>query len=113
VFSSHQLELVERICDSVAIVSRGRIVAAGRVEQLREERATARLRVEVEGADGSWLEGVAGVEVVDGAGPGVVVELRDGTDDQALLDAARRAGPVRRFEPVEPTLAELFREVVG
>jgi ABC-2 type transport system ATP-binding protein len=113
VFSSHQLELVERICDSVAIVSRGRIVAAGRVEQLREERATARLRVEVEGADGSWLEGVAGVEVVDRAGPGVVVELRDGTDDQALLDAARRAGPVRRFEPVEPTLAELFREVVG
>jgi ABC-2 type transport system ATP-binding protein len=113
VFSSHQLELVERICDSVAIVSRGRIVAAGRVEQLREERSSARLRVEVEGADGRWLEGLDGVEVVDRAGPGVVVELRDGVDDQAVLDAARRAGRIRRFEPVRPTLAELFREVVG
>jgi ABC-2 type transport system ATP-binding protein len=113
VFSSHQLELVERICDSVAIVSRGRIVAAGRVEQLREERSTARLRVEVEGADGRWVEGLPGVEVVDRAGPGVVVELRDGVDDQAVLDAARRAGRIRRFEPVRPTLAELFREVVG
>jgi ABC-2 type transport system ATP-binding protein len=113
VFSSHQLELVERICDSVAIVSRGRIVAAGRVEELREQRSTARLRVEVEGADGRWVEGLRGVEVVDGAGPGVVVELRDGADDQAVLDAARRAGRVRRFEPVRPTLAELFREVAG
>jgi ABC-2 type transport system ATP-binding protein len=113
VFSSHQLELVERICDSVAIVSRGRIVAAGRVDRLREERSSARLRVEVEGADGRWLEGLGGVEVVDGAGPGVVVELRNGMDDQAVLDAARRAGRVRRFEPVRPTLAELFREVAG
>jgi ABC-2 type transport system ATP-binding protein len=113
VFSSHQLELVERICDSVAIVSRGRIVAAGRVEQLREERSSARLRVEVEAGDGRWVDGLGGVEVVDRAGPGVVVELRDGADDQAVLDAARRAGRVRRFEPVRPTLAELFREVVS
>jgi ABC-2 type transport system ATP-binding protein len=113
VFSSHQLELVERICDSVAIVSRGRIVAAGRVNKLREERSTARLRVEVEGADGRWAEGLGGVEVVDRAGPAVVVELQDGVDDQAVLDAARHAGRVRRFEPVRPTLAELFREVVG
>jgi ABC-2 type transport system ATP-binding protein len=113
VFSSHQLELVERICDSVAIVSRGRIVAAGRVEQLREERSSARLRVDVEGTDARWLDGLGGVELVDSGGPGVVVELRDGVDDQAVLDAARRAGRVRRFEPVRPTLAELFREVVG
>jgi ABC-2 type transport system ATP-binding protein len=113
IFSSHQLELVERICDRVAIVSDGRIVAAGRVDALREERAAPRLRVEVEGMDGGWLDGLRGVEVVDRQGPGVVVELQDGADDQAVLDAARRSGRVRRFEPVRPTLAELFREVVG
>jgi ABC-2 type transport system ATP-binding protein len=113
IFSSHQLELVERICDRVAIVSDGRIVAAGRVDALREERAAPRLRVEVEGMDGGWLDGLRGVEVVDRQGPGVVVELQDGADDQAVLDAARGAGRVRRFEPVRPTLAELFREVVG
>jgi ABC-2 type transport system ATP-binding protein len=113
IFSSHQLELVERICDSVAIVSRGRIVAAGRVDRLREERSGARLRVEVEGADGRWVDGLPGVQVVERAGAAVVLELRDGADDQAVLDAARRAGRVKRFEPVRPTLAELFREVVG
>ncbi len=48
--------------------------------------------------------------VDDGA---VVVELEEGADEQALLDAARRAGRVRRFAPEEPTLAELFREVVA
>jgi ABC-2 type transport system ATP-binding protein len=112
IFSSHQLDLVERICDRVAIVSSGRIVAAGRVDALREERAVPRLRVEVEGVSGDWLDGLRGVEVVDRHGPGVVVELQDGADDQAVLDAARAAGQVRRFEPVRPTLAELFREVV-
>ena len=48
IFSSHQLELVERLCDDVAIVSRGRIVAAGAVEELRTERSRPRLRVEVD-----------------------------------------------------------------
>ena len=112
IFSSHQLELVERLCDSVAIVNRGRIVAAGRVDELRSERSEPRLRVEVEGASDAWVRDLADVEVVARDDRGVVLELRDGADDQRILDAARDAGRVRRFEPVRPTLAELFREVV-
>ena len=112
IFSSHQLELVERLCDRVAIVNRGRIVASGRVDELRTERSEPRLRVEVEGAGDGWLDELEGVEVVARDEHGVVVELRDGADDQAILDAARRAGRVRRFQPAQPTLAELFREVV-
>jgi ABC-2 type transport system ATP-binding protein len=111
IFSSHQLELVERLCDRVAIVNRGRIVAAGRVDELRETRSAPRLRVEVEGADG-WADSLGGAAVVARDERGVVLELRAGVDDQAVLDAARLAGRVRRFEPVRPTLAELFREVV-
>jgi ABC-2 type transport system ATP-binding protein len=112
IFSSHQLELVERLCDRVAIVNRGCIVAAGRVDELRAERSEPRLRVEVEGAPADWLAGVPGAEVVARDGDAVVVALRDGSDDQRVLDAARRAGRVRRFAPARPTLAELFREVV-
>jgi ABC-2 type transport system ATP-binding protein len=113
VFSSHQLELVERLCDRVAIVNHGRIVAAGRVDELRVERSEPRLLVEVEANGNRWIEGVPGVEVVEQDGDGVLLELRDGADDQQVLDAARRAGRVRRFVPERPTLAELFREVVG
>jgi ABC-2 type transport system ATP-binding protein len=112
IFSSHQLELVERICDRVAIVNRGRIVAAGRVGELRAERSSQRLRVDVDGATDDWLAGVPGAEVVASDDGGLLVELRDGADDQAVLDAARRAGRVRTFAPARPTLAELFREVV-
>jgi len=112
IFSSHQLELVERLCDRVAIVNRGRIVAAGRVDELRAERSRPRLRVDVEGAPNGWAEGVDGVRVLGRDEQGLLVELSDGADDQRLLDAARRAGRVRRFAPARPTLAELFREVV-
>ncbi|NLT05265.1 MAG: ABC transporter ATP-binding protein [Solirubrobacterales bacterium] len=114
VFSSHQLDLVERLCDRVAIVDAGRLVAAGTTEELRAARAGIRLRVEVDGrAPGDWAGRLPGVAVVGGDDGAVIVELADGVDDQAVLDAARAAGPVRSFAPVRPSLAELFREVVG
>ena len=113
VFSSHQLELVERICERVSIVDDGRIVASGRVEELRTARSEPRLRVELEGASDGWLDGVPGARRAGGDGRAVLVELHGGADDQQLLDAARRAGRVVSFAPARPTLAELFREVVG
>jgi ABC-2 type transport system ATP-binding protein len=112
IFSSHQLDLVERLCDRVAIVARGRVVAAGRVDELRSERTTPRLRVEVEGASDDWLESVPGAVLSGRDNGALLVELGEGADDQAVLDAARRAGRVRSFAPARPTLAELFREVV-
>jgi ABC-2 type transport system ATP-binding protein len=63
-------------------------------------------------ANGDWLSGVPGATLVGSANGDVLVELDDGADDQLVLDAARRAGRVRRFEPARPTLAELFRQVV-
>jgi ABC-2 type transport system ATP-binding protein len=114
VFSSHQLELVERLCDAVGIIQQGRLVASGTVAELRArgrgERGR-RLRILVDAAPG-WVDGLRGVTVVTDNGSGTVVELVEGADDQAILDRARAAGPVREFAPVEPTLAELFREVV-
>jgi ABC-2 type transport system ATP-binding protein len=113
VFSSHQLELVERLCDAVAIVRAGRVVASGRVAELRAQRRGRRWRVEMDGAADGWLDAVSGAAVVGRENGAVVVELPPGADDQDLLDAARRAGRVRRFAPQEPTLTELFREVVA
>jgi ABC-2 type transport system ATP-binding protein len=114
VFSSHQLELVERLCESVAIVKDGRLVASGRVAALREAGATATtVRVAVRGGGEAWLEGVAGAEVVDRGPAGVLVALRDGAASDALLDAARSAGSVTHFALERPTLSELFRKAVA
>ena len=108
VFSSHQLELVERVCDAVAIVNHGGLVAAGEVDALRREATGNRWRVEGPPGD-DWAAAVPGVRRV---GEGVF-EPAPGTDPQALLDAARATGPVTRFGPETPTLAELFREAVS
>jgi ABC-2 type transport system ATP-binding protein len=106
VFSSHQLELVERLCDAVAIIKDGRLVAAGRVDDLKRERAGRRWRLELE--NGAGPVAMAGVRPT---GPNTY-ELEQGVDPQGLLDAGRERGPVRQFGPETPTLAELFRDVV-
>jgi ABC-2 type transport system ATP-binding protein len=112
-FSSHQLELVERLCEAVAIIVDGRLVAAGRVEDLRAARRERLYRVQVDGGDGAWAAGLPGVEVRAERDDGLVVLLGDGVDDQAVLDRARAAGRVRHFGQLRPTLAELFREAVA
>jgi len=110
VFSSHQLELVERLCDAVAIIKDGRLVASGKVDELRRERAGRRWRVELEGDGGTgWASALDGVRPISES----VFSLDDGVDPQRLLDEARSHGAVRRFGPDSPDLAELFRDVVA
>lgn len=119
-FSSHQLELVERICDDVVIIDNGRVVAAGVADDLRAARAGRRYRVVVDRPDGAEPDRAALVAAVPGATidgtsdgrAGVVVDLGEDGDDQALLAAAQAQGAVREFARVLPTLAEIFREVV-
>jgi ABC-2 type transport system ATP-binding protein len=111
-FSSHQLELVERICHAVAIIKDGRLVASGTVTELRERGGRGLWEVELAGASDGWLGAVPGAEEVRRRDGALLVRLPEGIDDQALLDAARAAGRVRRFGPAAPTLSELFREAV-
>jgi ABC-2 type transport system ATP-binding protein len=114
VFSSHQLELVERLCKSVAIIKDGRLVASGQVEELRERGASGdTVRVAVAGPDEGWLATLPGAEVIDRGRDGVLVALRDGAGPDALLDAARSAGTVTHFAHERPTLSDLFRKAVA
>jgi ABC-2 type transport system ATP-binding protein len=110
IFSSHQLELVERLCEAVAIINRGRLVAAGPVEELRAAGGERRWQVEVADAATDWASGLDGVTVLEKHNGRVVLAV-DG-EEQRVLDAARAAGRVTLFSGVEPSLAELFRQVV-
>ena len=112
IFSSHELELVERLCDRVGIVERGRMVACGTVDELRAGGQERRW-IDVPGAPGDWEAGVPGVRLLQTDGSRRLFELNRGVDDQALLQAALATGPVRAFERVEPSLGELFRTVIG
>ncbi len=112
VFSSHELDLVERICDRVGIIDRGRLVACGTVDDLRRE-GPRRLWVDAPDAPPSWSDSLPGAAVLRIDGTRVLLELGDGADDQAILRAALETGPVQEFRRAEPSLVELFRDVVG
>jgi ABC-2 type transport system ATP-binding protein len=114
-FSSHQLDLVEHLCEAVAIVHRGRLVAEGTVEELARADGR-RLAVRVAGdRDAEWaaaLDGLVRVHGVrsDGAAS---LDLAEGADPQTVLDAARAAGPVELFAFERRRLSEVFRAAVG
>jgi ABC-2 type transport system ATP-binding protein len=109
-FSSHQLELVERLCDRVVIVRAGRIVADGTLDELRSRGAKQELEVIVD-AEPSWLPRTA--RVLSANGRTYVLALDDPDDDQMVLAAASAAGRVERFGWRRPSLAELYREAVS
>ncbi len=112
VFSSHQLDLVERLCESVVLIDRGRVVADGRIADLRARDPRRLVRIEVPGADGGWLDALAGVRVLEPLPDGAILELGEGVRESDVLDAARAAGGVRHFSVVQPSLSEIFREAV-
>jgi ABC-2 type transport system ATP-binding protein len=112
VFSSHQLDLVEDVCEDVVIIARGRIVAHGAIDDLRAASEKRHLEVEVEGAGASWLDGRRGVTVVEERGDFVRLLVTSDADLSGLLASASAAGPVRRFSFQPPALSELFMEAV-
>jgi ABC-2 type transport system ATP-binding protein len=111
-FSSHQLEVVERLCDDVVIIGGGQVRAAGEREQLRRSYARPCYQLTLE-PDASWLRTLDSVTVVELDGASAIVELLDPGHEQWLLQTALAHGPVRNFSPVVPTLAEIFRKVIG
>jgi ABC-2 type transport system ATP-binding protein len=110
-FSSHQLDLVDRLCDRLVVMARGRVVAQGTSRELRAG-AAVRYRLEL-GCDAGWTRGVPGVQVVDVEGACAVVEVIDPGAEQVLLARALERGPIRAFSPIVPRLGEIYREVTA
>ncbi|MCB2223425.1 MAG: ATP-binding cassette domain-containing protein [Actinobacteria bacterium] len=110
-FSSHQLDVVEDLCEDVVIVNRGRVVAEGSVQDLRAALPRRYLDVTVRGAGAGWEQTLPGGEVVSRSGDRVRLLLSDGFDLAALAVAAEAAGEVVEFALRPPDLSEVFAEV--
>jgi ABC-2 type transport system ATP-binding protein len=110
VFSSHQLDLVEDICQDVLIINRGRSVLSGNVRELRNQSSVRHLEIDVDGT--AWHADVPGVEVLERNGRLRYVVDRT-TEIGSLLEAAARDGEVTRFTFEPPSLSDLFREAVS
>jgi ABC-2 type transport system ATP-binding protein len=112
-FSSHQLELVEDICEEVAIIDHGRIVATGDVDALRRRSRQRRIELQLEGGPSEWLPDVAGVELVGRQNGDLRLRVGREVDPEQVLAAAERSGRVVAFSYGPPSLAEFFLELVG
>lgn len=108
-FSSHQLDLVDRLCDNLVVLQKGRLVAAGTGDELRAT-APRRHRLTVS-PDAGWVREETGVTVIDVAGQDAVVELEHDDDAQRLLAAAMARGSVHEFSRIRPSLSEIYRGV--
>ncbi len=112
IFSSHQLELVERLCTRVGIIKSGSMVAVGSVDEL-QARGGDRWRVSVPaGADPSWLSQIPAIQVVSMNATEIeFLALQPGAE-QNVLKAASALGPVTDFGRRKVPLADLFRDAV-
>jgi ABC-2 type transport system ATP-binding protein len=112
VFSSHQLDLVEDLCEDVVIINRGRIAAAGAIGDLRAASARRHLEIEVVGNGNAWLAAHPELASVEQRGDFARLLVPADLDLAAILATASAAGEVRRFAFQPPKLSELFMEVV-
>ena len=112
VFSSHQLDLVEDVCEDVVIINRGRIAAAGPIDALRAASTRRHLEIEVAGNANAWLDGRPELTPIERRGDFARLIVPADLDLGAILAAAAAAGDVRRFAFQPPTLSEIFRDVV-
>jgi ABC-2 type transport system ATP-binding protein len=112
-FSSHQLDLVENLCESVAIIDRGRLVASGTVDELATS-GDRRLSVRVEGDRlGEWAATIPGVSVSGVDGGEVRLVLDPTLNGDIFLEAARAAGRVTEFVFGRRRLSEVYREAMN
>jgi ABC-2 type transport system ATP-binding protein len=110
-FSSHQLDVVERITDDLVIIAGGQIKASGSRAALQEAYADSRYTLAADGADLAWVGAVPGATVTQ-LEPGAATFLADDDVAQEVLRLAVARGPVSEFGKITPPLAEVFREVI-
>jgi ABC-2 type transport system ATP-binding protein len=111
-FSSHQLELVEDICEDVAIVDDGRVVATGKLDALRQRSQHRQIELRLEGAPPQWLPHVAGIELVNRHDGSLRLSAERDVDPELVLAEAERTAQVVGFSYGPPSLTELFLELV-
>jgi ABC-2 type transport system ATP-binding protein len=111
-FSSHQLDLVEDLCEDVVIVDHGQVVLAGNLAQLQGAATQRFVDLRYRGPAPTWSR-VAAAHVVEANDDHARLRVDRDADLIAVMDAARLNGELLSFAYQPPTLSELFRQAVG
>ena len=111
-FSSHQLDLVEDLCEQVAIIHDGQVVVDGRVEELKDAAPMRHLELELEGDPHALIAELQGVQRTTTQNGRLTVIIDADTDVRGFIARAQDAGKLRHFAYTTPSLSDLFREAV-
>jgi ABC-2 type transport system ATP-binding protein len=111
-FSTHQMDQVEKLCDSICLINRGKSVLQGDLKQIKAQYGKRDVQIEYEG-DGNFLQQTQLVGSYNNYGNYVEVRLAPGADAQQLLHAVAQRSKVSKFELIEPSLEQIFIETVG
>jgi ABC-2 type transport system ATP-binding protein len=113
ILSTHRMEQVEMMCESICLINHGRKVLDGELRAIKQSYGKNTVRLEYAGSD-DFLNLPETVERLNRYGAVVEAKLRPGADPQRILRAAVERGvAVTRFELVEPSLNDIFIEKVG
>jgi ABC-2 type transport system ATP-binding protein len=115
IFSTHQMEMVEELCEAVALIDRGRLVLSGSIPDVKRSTGRRVVRLAVEGdPELPWLASVPGVRVTRPGRDYTELDIDRGVDPESVLQAAiARGGRVTQFLITEPSIEEIFVEKVG
>ena len=112
-FSSHQLDLVEEICEGVAIVDHGRVVATGNIDELKRRSQRRRITLQLLDAPAGWRPEIRGVELIERRNGDLHLSAGTDVDPHRVLAQAEQTAQVVGFAYGPPTLSELFVELVA
>ena len=111
-FSTHRMDQVEKLCDTICLINRGKSVLQGDLKEIKAKYGKNHVQIEYEG-DGNFLQQSKLVGSYNNYGNYVEVRLAPGADAQELLRAVAERSRVSKFELMEPSLEEIFIETVG
>ena len=113
-FSTHRMDQVEKLCDNICLVNKGRSVLNGNLREIKKSYGHNRVEISFEGQqNGHMLQGNPLAKKVDSYEGHVSVELASGASAQQLLKEVSARSAISRFEVMEPSLEEIFIDVVG
>ena len=112
IFSTHQMDTVEKLCDHICLINKGRVLLEGTLGSVKQRYGKNGVSLRFEG-DGTYLHTLPEVASFQDNGKEVFLRLKDGADPGRVLDAARARLSVTRFELAEPSVYDIFIEQVS
>jgi ABC-2 type transport system ATP-binding protein len=111
-FSTHRMDQVEKLCSSICLINGGEAVLQGKLKEIKGRYGRSNVQIEYEGAD-DFLHANGLIQSFNNYGNYVEVRLAPGADSQKLLQMVAQKSRVNKFELVEPSLEDIFIDVVG